>query len=336
MNTRTMLLLQSTVAVVLAFGPIVVGQRAQLFPVPIYPPDGQIPAVHDKQYVFLDAATRDLVVSYPSSLEGGSAGEPESRKLLKIELATHVAPDVAVSVSRSSAGGYIYRYLIRNRQVARQEITRWYLSIPKPNAPNYPAKASELPFPRDLSGQWDFRHFGHAPGQWAARWERKPGTGPLRPGGESLEFGVESDLKPGFTTAFFQGPSADLAVPPGLPKEVLEQLSRFQQLRYNSHPLLTIGPMFRSQTPPVAIAGELHVGVSRFVRSGRLNGASPYIMELLSALQQYIDQAVSRAEKLEEGQPLEPVPMPSLRSKPSSPEETEINNMFRLALDWEG
>ena len=88
--------------------------------------------------------------------------------------------------------------------------------------------------------------------------------------------------------------------------------------------------MFAPGTLRVVIAGDFHVGISMLKDRGRLDGASPFIKDALSALQQFID--LPRGDELT-AEVDRSVPFPTIMEKPSTPAEREIHEAMKLALE---
>jgi hypothetical protein len=316
------------IAAMLLAGHGVWGQQAgqvtaQLSPVPLYPGDGNIPPELKDYFVFLDPETWDLVVSYP---EGDSTSV---RKRFKVGLARHVVPSLAVEVKKQASGSYSYRYTVSNRGNARQAIKSWYLSVPRPKAPD-PADPSS----RTVSvpaGPWRQIDYAFSPGNWSKRWDSQEVNANIRPGMGPQSFQIQTENKPGFTTAYFQGPTPhnEIALH-GMPQRVIDQLELCQDLQFNSASVSTLGPMFAPGTLRVVIAGDFHVGISMLIKQGRLDAASPFIKDALFALQQFIE--LPRGDELT-AEVDQSVQFPTISEKPSTPAESEIEHAMKLAFD---
>jgi len=295
----------------------------QLSPVPLYPGDNNIPPELKDYFVFLDPETWDLVVSYPDG------DNTLVRKKIKVSLAKHVVPTLAVELTRKASGGYTYKYTLSNQGSARQAIKTWYLSVPQPKAPDPADPASRTSNPP--SPAWTEMDFAFSPGNWSKRWDAQDINAQVRPA-LAQSFEIQTENKPGFTTAYFQGARAqnEIPLPQNMPQGALDQLKRCQDLQFNSASVLTLGPMFAPGTFRVVIAGDFHVGISKLIRQGKLDPVSPFTKDALSALQQFIETPRGDEHTSEVDQS---VPFPTIKALASSPVEREIHEAMKMALD---
>src|SRR5581483_4450250 len=116
-----------------AQGPV----KPQVSPVPLWPLDGNVSRLPEKQYVFLDASKGQWVVSYPEDI-GSPAG---NRRTLRIGRSSLTVPAVSVSVSRNPDGTYTYRYNLENGAPAKTPVERWRIIVPR-NDPVFTASAA--------------------------------------------------------------------------------------------------------------------------------------------------------------------------------------------------
>jgi hypothetical protein len=111
----------------------------------------------------------------------------------------------------------------------------------------------------------------------------------------------------------------------------MSQLRLCQDLQFNSASVLTLGPKLGPHNFKVEIAADFHVGISRLVRAGVLDGESAFPKQALSTLQSFID--IHRPEELVREEERS-VPFPSIKEKPSTPIEKEIYEAMKVALDF--
>lgn len=320
-NVRLCAALILTLAVFSAYGQP--GFSAGISPVPLYPLDGKIPPDLSGQFVFLDTRTFDLVLSYPTGPDANV------RTVRTLELATHVEPVVTVSVTKTPAGSYLYRYEVANQPGAKQSIKRWFLPTPEPEAPD-PARVIVTDPVRRENGWGRIDRYSYRPGEWAVRWEREPQS--LEKPGERIVFSWESPHKPGMVQAFFQGDVADTRPAGGLPQAVLQQLEVVQQLQFNSKPVLTVGPKYEARTPKLVIAGDFHFFISRSINGRLLRGDSPFVKESLEKLNQFLERPRPEGAPPSANEPFPPI---AATPSPNSAIEQALQMAMKLALDFE-
>jgi hypothetical protein len=301
---------------------------ARLSPVPLYPPDGQIPEVFKEQFVFLDAETSDLVLAYPPVGPLGRSTGASTRTVRRLELPRHVLPTITASVVRTQGGAYQYTYLVGNGPGARQAIGRWFLPVPAPKAPDPLALTSAAAAVGQGDG-WKWSHFSFRPGEWAIQWEsdakRRLSSGP------PASFVVTDRIKPGIVQAYVQGHVPAAGLPIDMPQAALIQLGKFQQFEFSSVVVLTIGPKFEPNTAKLIIAGDFHSVLSRLVGSGALSGDSPFVKQSLAQLEEFLSRPRAENAALSS---IESFPPLSQKPRFGFPLEEHVFSAMRLALEF--
>ncbi|MBO0858876.1 MAG: hypothetical protein J2P21_10475 [Chloracidobacterium sp.] len=322
----------TTLMIVMLASPVLMAQNikpsvgASL--VPPWPGDaGVIPESLKNQYVFVDLSTGDLVISYPENLDDPN-GSQKRIAPLRIKTNNNVEPTLKCRIARDSDGNYRYEYQIGNGPSAKQEISYFAVAFNHSTATTV-----------NSTGVWNGMigappmvtntlHIGaNGKPEKLMIWMSRPGPeGSIQPGKMAASFQATSDLKPGFTTAYFAG-SRPVGVDRELPTEVMDQLTPMIRPEVNSRSLLMIGPLFSDSTSKTTIAANYHVGISMLIRGGKeLSSDSPFILEVLATLSDYIkSQGVS-------GTANEVVPNLNFSNKPAPGLETDILNAINLAF----
>ena len=269
---------------------------AQILPAPIYPPDGIIDQQFADQFVFFDYQTRDLVLAYPPV-----PGAP--RIVHRIELPTGVAPEISVTVSKEPTGGYRYSYVVANGPTSRQPIRTWFLSVPRPEAPD-PTKP--IPQDEDQGRAWGQSFYSYRPDEWAVRFDSRP-EAPLSPN-QSTVFVVDNDNRPGLVSAYFQGTVSSVnVIPDDLPQAARQQLERLQGLEHNSKAIWTIGPKYGETVSSIEIAADFHFAFALLVRQRALDQDSPFVKAVSARLDEFIRRARPQDDPPPVGEPFPPI-----------------------------
>jgi hypothetical protein len=317
-------------------------QAGHLSPVPLLSPDGVIPDEQAGNFVFLDTATWDLVISYPENV-----GDPEflqhpgPRVTRHIALDKHVDPMVYVSFIRDQNGKLRYVYSVHNTVNAKQGIRAWTLQVPQP-----PALLNTTVLQTDVASS--ARTFG-APSSWGTgsvttrttvgqqspTWSTSTPQSTIAPGASLTGFSLQSeDLQPGFVRAAF----SSAAVPTQLssldvPGPVQKQLAALDTMDFNNQTVLTLGPKFGPNDNQIAKVADFFTGFRILNRSGYLTNQSPFVQEALRILQSYLDGvAQSPPVPVDEYQGPELV----ITHAPNGPLETQIYEAMKLTLGVKG
>ena len=230
--------------------------------------------------MFLGSGQGEIVVSYPASLDvPGQAG----RKTFRFQLHNLVKPGFAVQIARDENGLFTYDYLLRNGESARQSIRLWSFVGPPDDSkfevscPGWSASKARTATARQVA-------LPSVP-QLGAEVIFFSRTGnDIQPGNRNFDpFHVTSSYSPGFTTAFVRSGAA-FDIPSELPSPVGDQIGMLARPEWDSQVVLILGPRFSPDTSGQAIAADFHIGISRLVRSGQLNGESAFVKEALAAL----------------------------------------------------
>lgn len=292
--------------------------QAMILPAPIYPPGGFIDQRFAEQFVFFDHETRDLVLAYPPV-----PGSP--RVVHRLELPTHVAPEILATVSKEPTGGYRYDYVVANGPTSRQPIRTWFLSVPPPVAPD-PTKA--VPRDEDQGRAWVQSFYSYRPGEWAVRFDSRP-EAPLSPN-QSTVFVVDNDNRPGLVSAYFQGAVSSVnVIPDDLPQAARQQLERLQGLEHNSKAIWTIGPKYGETVSSIEIAADFQFAFTRLVRQRALDRDSPFVNAVSARLKEFIEQP-----RPPDAEPRVDEPFPPIEQSPNSMStiERQLDLALKLAL----
>ncbi len=287
----------------------------------LYPPDGDVDRRFPDRSVFFDTRTQDVVLAYRTA-----PGLP--RAVHRIELPIHVAPIVVASVSQTPEGGYRYRYLVANGPSAKQAIHRWFLSTPRPKAPD-PTK----PVPPALKGSWQRMLHAEYGDDWTLRFDSRTGT-PLA-ANRTARFIVDDEDRPGFVEARFQGGAAShVALPSDVPQAVREQ---FQELiRMNSRlehrTIRTIGPKYGKRDFAFAIASDFLTELRLLVDRGALDANSPFVRAAAVRLEEFVERPRPWLEDAQDLAVNELFPPIGQSANPLSSAELQFETALDLAL----
>lgn len=264
-------------------------------------------------HVYRDVSTGEIVVSYPKGLETGERVSPEHRTTFRFHLSNRVDPEISVDVSRTPEGLYRYIYSVVNRPSSETAILTWALASPGHDTklsmshrtwkPSGPPRTVATP-----SGLIDI------PTSSFLRWHGW--TTPLNPGQQEVDFQLISSYKPGFTTAFLDGPGGVYS-PSDMPESVSDQLVVLQRPDVMSRTASIIGPRFAPEESRVTIASRFKADVERLCERGTLDPKSGYVKNLLACLAEIVSPGVAACD---------------FRDKPTSALEKAAARAFELSL----
>jgi hypothetical protein len=210
-------------------------------------------------------------------------------------LLRNVEPVVLLTVA-SAGGTYKYAYSVADGPKAKQSIDQWTIIIPE-----QAAGSSDIKFPAGWFGvlQSD-RIFKVRNPDWikngaAAVWSFEKAEQVIQPGGALTGFELDTDLRPGFTIAYFRkaesidaqvaasgcGVSSNCA---GIPKPVREQLDPLLQVEYNSKTVVTLGPKFDKSADDKAVAADFIKGITTLSSTGELDPNSDFVKSAVMEL----------------------------------------------------
>lgn len=289
------------------------GATAVLSPVPIYPPDGNIPETLKDRFVFLNPATNEIVISYPDQRALGQ------RVTQRFSRHNQVDPVVTATVTAQADGLYQYSYVVQNGPQARKTMQSWALvvggtdSVLSTRQASWAMSTAKSPFGRPGAIRPDSQI------TWSA-----PTTKGLLAQGQSLPgFRVTSRYKPGITIAYAQAASATeitAAVASQYPKAVSEQLALISDPKWDSTQTLTIGPKFDPNDPKELIALDFHHALNQLAVTGVLKADSPFVTEALSSLVSYMQSPAGSSPSMD------------FASKASAGLESDIASAMRMSL----
>jgi hypothetical protein len=292
------------------------------FPVPAWPADGTIPPALKNKYVFVDLEKNEYVLAYPSNLGTPAFDKdgPAPLKISRYELLRNVDPDVVVEVTRAGAAKTKYAYTVTNRMAAKQSIDQWLLVVP------LQAAGDSISHPAGwFSILQKGRKFKLKNPEWirdgaAAVWSFGQDAEVIKPGGTKKGFDIESNLKPGFTIAYFskaESVAATVGASGNIPKAVKDQLDSLLTIEYNSRTVLTIGPKFDKAVDDHTVAQDFVEGIASLSRSGALDSNSEFVKTTLNELKGISPGTASPVK---------------LTAQARTPMETEVSNALKAAL----
>jgi hypothetical protein len=305
-----------------------IGAQPLMSTLPIWPTDGVVPPELAGRFVFLEVATGDLVVSYPSGLQGGGAVGPDSRTTFRVRLPRHVQPFLGVNVAALGDGRFAYTYRVRNGVAASDPITRWHLDVSTladlgaEHAQKWQASMTvREPDSERLASFNAGAHVVH----WSAPSAPTSGQpGPIGPGETSTGFKVISRSRPGFVSAYFQGGEITAESEVAIPETVRRQLALATTLDATTWRVQTLGPKYPPDMTAGQVASDLLADMGTLHTRKLLSDQSPFFKEVLSVL----DQVVGAPQAWEEG-----MPEVALTTRSTGPMENELALAVRLARD---
>jgi hypothetical protein len=283
MNTRT-IAVGVTVFVALVTGVAAMAQQrvvvGAIGPAPPYPANGQIPEDLKNQFVFIDYATHEVVVSYPDVTAVGG------RRVVRFDRADQVEPVLTSAVSAGPAGVYTYKYTLQNGPSATRPLKSLSITVPKDSK-----IVAQHPVWSGGQGGADIGQPGALRPETLLTWTGATTAVQLAKGQAVGGFQAVTALKPGLVIAFAEaavgnGMAADKAA--ALPEAVQAQLSQVLQPQWNMAQTITIGPKFAPSDPKSLVAFDFHAALKKLSILGGLNADSPFVTGALAALVSYM------------------------------------------------
>lgn len=310
------------------------------FPLPAWPANGVIPPDLRDRYVFIDLLRGEYVLAFPDNL-GTPAfkKDPGQLETRRFQLQRNVEPAVSVAITTSAPSKYKYEYTITNGSASKNWIDQWNIVLPEQGGSATIAQPTNwLSFMQTgraftvknpnwiRTGSSVFWFNGKASGSVVVG-EAQP-EGAILPGTSKGGFVLETELRPGFTVAYFRRSVGIGGPDPGYPLEVRKQVEPLLRLEYNSRTVLTIGPKFDKNSHSFMIVSDFVEGISVLTRTGALDANSQFVKTTLNELNQYI--AAVRAENRE----LDKVTGPpiTLTAQPRTPVESEVLRALKVSL----
>ena len=281
--------------------------RFAMSPVPIWSADGIISPEYQDKYVFWDVESGEAVLAYPANLgTPGYETSPGDRVIRRFALSRNVEPELSVRVEAINPLKYRYHYTVKNGSDSRNPIKRWNIVLPRaalgdvariPERPegwvSLTSKAREYAM-ADAEAEWV--HSGAT-----ASFSNMDDETRVSAGRKIAGFMLESQLKPGYTLAYFRSSnSPDRPNGDTLPLEVQKQLGLLMHIEFNSKSLSTLGPKFASDTHEYTIVRDFRSAVTHFIRSGMLDADSPFVTDLMRSFNGYIQTYRSAGVELHE------------------------------------
>lgn len=291
--------------------------RVELPPVPAYPPNGKIPEELHDRLVYLDVEAGDLIVSFPprSDFEGLEPDQEMEGGRIKdrMFLAIGTCPSLNVAIypsGESPMRGHVYHYRLHNRRQARQSIREMVLPIPLTQV-SLPVYDLVSPYGWHVS-QWDGPKEGEStPSRLRAMtftwgdafreerrqsmirrrvdWHAALSRHRLEPGNTLDAYMFSSEARPGIVRAYIAGAIEGFPRPhsPKLSwgERVDNQVWAFDWLENNSLSIATIGPKFSPDSDNRLIALDFLDSLEDLIRTGELEGESPFIRKVLRLLE---------------------------------------------------
>ena len=281
--------------------------RVGFSPVPIWSSDGIISPEYQDKYVFFDVETGEAVLAYPANL-----GTPEYETspgdlvIRRFALSRNVEPEMSVTVEGINPLKYRYEYTVKNRAGARNPIKRWNIVLPREALDDVALNPVRPDGWTSLTSQSREYAMEDAEAEWVhsgatARFSNMDDETQVSAGREIGGFILESQLKPGYTLAYFRSKnSPDRPNGDTLPLEVQTQLGRLIQIEFNSKSLSTLGPKYPPDTHEYTIVRDFRTAVTHFIRSGMLDADSPFVTDLMRSFNGYIQTYRSAGVELHE------------------------------------
>lgn len=284
------------------------------------------------RYVCAGAHAGEYVIRFPRALLTGETGSLDVVEA-PIELLNLGQPSVTWEVE-SQPGDHPYRfsYSISNGANARRAIWSWALVVPaeddstvlkhplwRPTSPASLATNAPIAPQGAFPGGPELRRSASL-GKFA-RWTTSMEEHPIRPGQSMTQFVVASAFRPGWTTAYASA-GKGIELPFEMPAEIYQELAVLQRPENEQSAVLTIGPKFGPGTSIQWIAADWHLGVQKLIVNGALSGESPYVRELLFALEQAATGELQAP--------------PAIRVKPAAGIEEKVHRAIALALGMQG
>lgn len=328
-----------------------------LLPAPTYPPGGdvnQLDLHFPDQFVFFDSetidpetfdpATMDLILAYRTA--------PDiPRTIHRIKGHRRIAPEIVSTVSKTSLGGYRYRYVVANGAKATQPIGIWLLSVPEPGPPDRNRPEVRGLRHKDEPGEWTQSLHSLSQGVWSVRFSGLR-SGLALSSSQSADFVVDNGNRPGFVRSYFHGTEPAVGpIPEDLPPKAREQLDRITR-NWSKAELWTIGPKygewetsrdiaidFRTQIPSML---PRRIRIASVVHPDRVRDMySPFVRAVMDRLDEFIakprpwftDEESDAARELHEALAYdEPFPSIGVLPDPASEFEQQLHLALELTL----
>jgi hypothetical protein len=303
--------------------------------VPLWPTDGD-PSHYPDHYVFLDAQTGDLVVSYPTNLGTDATQNTGSQNTFRVHLPNHVQPFVAARVRKTPQGEFEYTYRVRNGRFGRDAITAWHLDVSSLRDVVVDHQDWGHSTSARVPGSEQYRSV--APGSHQIHWSLsssdgngtapKPGASPIVPGSVLGKFSVRTASKPGFVWAHFEGGSVVSESTQTLPAAVAQQLAKETELAHSSRVAYTLGPKFEPETTQLEVVTALWSDLNQLFTRRLLSRDSPYATEVAAYLQGYL-KSYSQSGSLPGTFVAPPL---NITNKPTTQVEKQLATVLKLSL----
>jgi hypothetical protein len=285
--------------------------RVELPPVPAYPPSGEIPEELHERLVYLDEETGELVLSFPlyPAFEGLGPGQEliGGRVVEKAPLGIASCPSLNVAIYQPGdpqSRGYVYRYRIQNLVHGRQSIGQMLLPVPLKQQ-DMPLSGLVRPYGwgvddwelpesqvgqqvKAMSSSWGEayrREARHSMLHRRINWHAQLTKYRLARGKTLEPFGFTTEARPGIIRAYVVGRPSLISTKANWVWELREQLWAFKFDENNSLSISTIGPKFSPDADKRLIALDFLGSLEELIRTGELEGESPFIREVLPLLE---------------------------------------------------
>lgn len=278
----------------------------------------------DRDFVFLDLKSGEYIVQFPSTVAGLAANR------FRVELQNLGNGTVKSSITTTKPGLFEYSYAVTNNANARRAIETIYLVGASSDAsavlthPSWFASGSSptqaLAAPQIGLTNGEFKRSATM-GRYLF-WSAGRNGSPIGAGVSAAGFTIQSNHRPGWTTVFYAA-GKGIALPAeaaSMPVGVMEKLEELQRPENYFTRGITIGPKFGPSVGDHWIASDWLLGIEMMSVRSLLNPRSPYINELTVQLRRIVEQS--------DGPPA----TFSLKAKPQSPPEVELDSAIRLAL----
>ncbi|MCY3757977.1 MAG: hypothetical protein OXG96_09670 [Acidobacteria bacterium] len=285
--------------------------RVELPPVPAYPSNGEIPEELHDRLVYLDEETGELVLSFPlyPAFEGLGPRQEliGGRVVEKAPLGIASCPSLSVAIYQPGdprTRGYVYRYRIQNRLQARKSIGQILLPVPlkqqemglsglvRPHG--WGVDDWELPEARveerskAMSSSWgeDYRReVRHSMLRRRINWHAQLTQYTLAQGKALEPFGFTTEALPGIVRAYVVGSPSVISTRSNWVEELRGQKWAFNFSENNSLSISTIGPKFPPDADKRLIASDFLGSLEELIRTGEMEGESPFIQKVLPLLE---------------------------------------------------
>ena len=281
------------------------------------------------KYVCKDESETGYVIRYPEGLGTDFVSGTKFAEF-PFELSNLGRPEIEFTVDADPREGiFIYSYHVSNGIGATRPIRRWTLvadaddqSLRLEHPANWnshvpterSAVAPQAALYKHLSGPELMRR---EPLGYLAVWA---GLGNVIDPGETVgTFTAISRFRPGWTAAYLNSKGVNYALPFSLgefPKAVQEEILFLKRWENERSSVLVIGPRFGADATRETVTANWQTGIRTLIAHGWLLENSPYVAELL--------QALNDASQVDVGA--------SVRSEPMEGMESLLDKIVRLAF----